>query len=918
MMHRRWLRKLEWWKGRGWNGRKQELADELEAHLRMAAEERMARGENPDEARAAALKELGNAALIQDVTRAGWGWLWLEQVIHDARYALRRLRHSAGFTAIVVLTLALGIGANLAVFQLLHSIILATLPVEHPEDVVAVHAAKTPFDQSWMISYAAYHRLRDATAKDVPLAARTAFEEAILQLAGNDARKARYELVSENFFNVLGVRAAAGRLFVPADANAGQSEWPAVVRYDFARNNFGSAREAVGRSIRLNGVPAVVVGVADPRFAGMITGYAPDFWLPLEAESAGLGSAFDSLGSGHGIELERSWLDQPGIFWLSLVARVPAERRPAVAAQWNQVFRPDRELMTEATDDPVAKAALLRDTVTMVPAEHGMGGIRQRSSRPLLLLMALSASIFLVGCLNLANLQVARLSARAHELGIRMALGANRRRLVGQVLMEDAMLVLLGGGAAFFVGRTASSILVRWASSREWLLHVDLDPSLPVIALGIAMMALALCAFSVLPALSFIRAGLAQAAGSRAKVVGLAQSGRQRWRGNAMLATQVSLSLLLTVMSGCFAATLVHWETSDLGMDREHVLSVDVEMRRTGYIDRHSDWTGLYHRVRERLEAMPEVRAAAVEMCPMPQCGWNTALYVFGRSGLSNAQVHGEEDHVGVGFFTTMEIPLLRGRDFASTDTEKTQPVAILSRSYARQLFGDESPIGHRVGYEPAPNDRRFLIVGEVADAHVDGPLAAAPPVAYMSLDQKPAPIHAIQVRTVGDPVHAAERIRAAIRQVDPDLPVTEIVPLATEMNDSLGTEKLLARLASIYAGLTLLLVGIGFYGVMSSRTSRRKSEFGIRLALGASRQQIRMLVVKQTATILLAGIVPGLVLSFVAIRIARHLLAGSPGTNSVSIAGATLVLVVAGLLASILPSRRAGLADPLETLRSE
>jgi predicted permease len=398
----------------------------------------------------------------------------------------------------------------------------------------------------------------------------------------------------------------------------------------------------------------------------------------------------------------------------------------------------------------------------------------------------------------------------------------------------------------------------------------------------------------------------------------LAQTRIERCRANPLRAAQVSLSLLLTVMSGCFAATLVHWETNDLGMDREHVLSVHVEMRRTGYIDRHHDWIGLYHRVQQRLEALPEVRAASVEMCPMPQCGWNTALYVFGRSGLSNAQVHGEEDHVGPGFFTTMGIPLLRGRDLASTDTEKTQTVAILSRSYARQLFGDESPIGHRVGYEPAPNDHKFLIIGEVADAHVDGPQAAAPPVVYMSIEQNPFPVHAIQVRTAGDPLQIADRIRAAIRQVDPDLPITEIVPLATEMNDSLGTEKLLARLASIYAGLTLLLVGIGFYGVMSSRTSRRKSEFGIRLALGASRQHIRMLVVKQTASILLAGIVPGLLLSFLAIRMARHLLFGSPGANSTSIAGAALVLILAGLSASIIPSRRAGLADPLETLRSE
>jgi predicted permease len=901
-----------------WNREKQELYEELESHLRMAIEDGLAKGATPSQARADALRELGNPALIGDVTRARWGWLWLEHALHDARYAFRQLRRSPGFTTTVLLTLALGIGANLAVFQLLYSVILAKLPIEHPEEVVAVHAAKTPFDQAWMVSYDAYHRLRASTAGDGPLAARTGMGQAILERSKGDAIEARYELVSDNFFFVLGVPAAAGRVFVQADATEGQSEWPVVVRYEFARDSFSSAEQAVGRHIRLNGLAFVIVGVADRRFADMVTGYAPDFWLPLEASSTHLGVAFDSLGPGHGIDLERSWLNQPGIFWLSLVARLPLERRPTIAARWNQAFRADRELMTAATADPAVKAIRLRSSVEIVSADHGLGGIRQRSSRPLFLLMALSASIFLVGCLNLANLQVARLGARAHELGVRMALGASRRRLVTEVLIEDAMLVLLGGAAAFLVGRAASTTLVHWASSRDWLLNIDLGPRLSVAALGVGLMVLALGVFSVLPALYFIRTSLVQAAGSRAKVSGVSQTGLQRWRANAMLAAQVSLSLVLTAMSGCFAATLVHWETVDLGMDRDHVLSVSVDMRRTGYMTRHPDWIGLYRQIQERLQAIPGVRAASVEMCAMPDCGWNTALYVSGRRGLSNAQVHGEEDHVGPGFFATMGIPLLQGRDFSETDSDNSQAVAILSRSYARQLFGDESPIGHRVGYEPAPNDHRFLIVGEVADAHVDGPQFVAPPLVYMSIEQKPFPIHAIQVRTAGDPLRMADRMRETIHQIDPDIPITEIVPLTMEMNDSLGTEKLLARLAGIYAGLTLLLVGIGFYGVMSSRTARRRSEFGIRLALGATRRNIRMLVLKQTASILLAGIAPGLLLSFAALRVARNLLFGSRGLDWASLVGATAVLILAGLAATILPSRRAGLADPLETLRGE
>ena len=244
--------------------------------------------------------------------------------------------------------------------------------------------------------------------------------------------------------------------------------------------------------------------------------------------------------------------------------------------------------------------------------------------------------------------------------------------------------------------------------------------------------------------------------------------------------------------------------------------------------------------------------------------------------------------------------------------------VAIISRGYARQLFGDADPIGQWVGYEPAPNDHKFLIVGEVADARVNGAEREAPPVVYMSINQNPAPVNSIRVRAVGDPRQLSESVRQALYEVDPALPVSEIVPLATELNGDLGTEKLLARLAGIYASLTLLLVAIGFYGVMSSRTARRKSEFGIRLALGATRRNIQMLIVGQTARILLAGILPGAILSIFAVRAASHFLYGSVSANSFAIIAASLVLAFAGSVATLIPARRAAFADPLETLRSE
>ena len=899
-----------------WERGKERLSDELEFHLKMAVGERVARGEDPAQARAAALRELGNVPLIEDVTRESAGWMWLENLLHDARYALRQLSRSPAFTVSALLTLTFGIGANLGVFQLLYAVILAELPIPHPEEVVRIHAARSPFDQSWTISYPAYQRLRSSTP-DVPLMATAYAWVSTLELPHRASMRVSCTPVSDNYFSGLGVIPAAGRLFVQADERMDQDKWPAVLRYDFARNTFGSVQQAVGQHMMLNGRAFEVIGVAPRHFLGDNTGFAPDIWIPLALQSTGaFAFSWDSLGPGYDVWLDKPWYNQPTIFWLSLTARIPPERRAEVLAHWDHVFRNDRAIMTEATTDPAVRAALLEVVTEAAPLREN--GMRKKFTGPLTLLMALSASIFLVGCLNLANLQLARLHARAHELSVRVALGSSCGRLIRQIVLEDALLVIGGSICAFVLGRAASGILVRWASDRNSLFTLDLHPNLILAALGAGLMLFSLLCFSILPVAIFISRGVPQAGGSRAKVAGVFQNRRERLRSNVLLGTQVSLSLLLSTMAGCFAATLVHWETVDVGMDREHSLIVRPELHQSRYTDKAETLPGLYSRIQERLQALPGVRNAAVEMCGGIHCGWITALYVHGRNDLTDAKVRGQEDHVGLGFFSTLGIPLLRGRDFSLSDTEKTQSVAIISRAYARQLFGDADPIGQWVGYEPAPNDHKFLIVGEVADARVNGPERSAPPVVYMSINQNPAPINSIRVRAVGDPRQLSQSVRLAIREVDPSLPVTEIVPLTTELNGDLGTERLLARLAGVYASITLLLVAIGFYGVMSSRSARRKREFGIRLALGATRNNIQLLIVAQTARILLSGILPGAILSIIALRIASHFLYGSVSANLYVIIAASLVLGLAGSVATFIPARRAAFADPLENLRIE
>jgi len=894
-----------------------EIEEELRAHLEMSAEDEVRAGLTDEEARRIARLRFGNPLVMREQTASADAALALEGFWRDVRCALRRMRKFPGFAATVVLTLGLAIGANLAVFQLLYSVVFARLPVPRPDELMALRAVKSPFDGQWFVSYPAYQRLRRATGASTPVIARSGFGMGLLQLQDRAPQDARFQLVSDNFFRVLGVAPAAGRLFTESDDRPGENELPVVVRYGFALRQFGTVQVA-GRRAVLNGVPVVIVGVAAQRFLGVMTGYAPDLWLPLEAQATGkVGAWFDSLGPGHGIHLDDSWLDQPGIFWLWLTARVPPGEGAAAGARWTAALQPDLTLMADAAPTPQARATILHAQVQLVSTANGEGSLREDSFLPLALLMALASSVFLAGCLNLANLQAARLSARQRDFSVRISLGASRWRLLRQVLTEDVLLTVGGGVLAIVTGRAASVLLVRWASSRDWLLNLDLYAGARVLLLGAGLMIVALCVFSLLPGWHALRWNFAGARGSKWTYAVTPQSASARRWSSTMLSVQVSLSMLLVAMAACFAKTLVHLTRIDTGMDREHVLSVHVDMVH-GYAAQHTSLPVLYRTLVERLEALPQVGSAAVEMCRIPGCGWNTAMHVFGKRDTEIADLHGEEDHVGRGYFRAMGIPMLRGRDFSDADRTDTQKVVILNEAYAKKLFGNENPIGHRIGYQEAPYDHQFLIVGEAADARVDGPQWPAPPVVYVSVDQNPAPIHSIEVRTIGPVGAMATQIRQALHNFDPQLPVTEVVPLATELDDGLTRQKLLARLTGALGLLTLALAALGFYGVMSYRVAQRRMEIGIRMAVGATRGQVQRLILRQTLMVIFAGIVPGLVLTKIATHAAQSLLYGAAGSNWAVIVLGILMLAGVGLLATLAPARRAASVDPMEALRAE
>jgi len=894
-----------------------EIESELESHIEMRIEDNLAQGMSPEHARRDALARFGNPTATKEHVVFADAAVALGSVWDDTRYAFRQLRRSSGFAATTVLTLAIGIGANLAIFQLLYGVLFAHLPVKQPAELYSLHAVQSPFDGEWFFSFPAYQRLRQATQEDAPVFARSGFGIGVLQETDGATSRIEFQLVSDNFFSVLGLAPSAGRFFLNGDDQRQQSEWPVILRYDYFRQHFAPNQPVLGKRSTFNGVPIVIVGVAPKGFSGVVRGEAPDLWLPLAADATNrFGTWFDSLGTGY-VDLDRSHLDQASFFWLWVLSRTRDGVKFAAPARWTSALAPDLSLIAGASKNTRDRTRILRSQVKLISAENGEGSLAKKYSPPLIILMAMAVVILLVGCLNLANLQMARLQQREIEIATRIALGASRTRVLRQVAIETVVLAAVGGVLAFATGRAASSLLLHWASGRGQTIPIDPQIGAAATLLGTALLLGALAGFGLLPAWQMTRKSFSMASKTRVgQLTGQSKGGR-RW-SNLLLASQVSFSLLLLCAAGLFAQTLRNLSRVDAGMDRDHVLTVHLDMRNTGFAKQQNNLPSFYDTLIQQLKALPMVREVAVHMCTIPKCGWNTAVHVFGSPEMAEAQLHGEEDHVGVGYFRTLGIPILQGRDFSKEDNQQSQQVAILSRSYARKLFGDESPLGHWVGYREPPGDHQFLVVGEVADARVDGLRSEAPPVAYFPIDQRPEPVQSVEVRVRGPLSSLPAEIRESLYKLAPALPVTEIVPLDLEFDDGLSTEALLARLTSIFGALTLALAALGFYGLFSFRVARRTSEIGVRMALGATRSQVRALFLGQTLQIMVAGLIPGLALALGTSYFARKLLYGTGRMDLWALGFAAVMLAAVGLLATLVPAHQAASIDPMRALRTE
>lgn len=836
----------------------------------------------------------------------------IEGILQDLRYALRTLRNSPGFVIVAVLTLALGIGANTAVFDLLRAVAFPSLSVPSPDEIFVLHGIRTPNDRAFLYSQPAFDRLKESTAgqADGPrIAAHSALAEGEFAVySGAPAQPVSLQLVSTNFFSVLGVSASAGRVFDHSDRTVSSGGWPVVLRYGFWLEHFSADPAILGRSQVLNGTLVYIVGVAARNFDGVIPGEAPDMWLPLEAQhDVRYIGPFDSPGEGSHKDLDKPYNQQSTLFWLTLIVRVPPGRSAPALSHWDTAFEPDREIY-ETYASPEQKAASGNVHFLLLPAASNEGLLSATYSKPLLVLMGMVGLLLLIACLNLANLQRTRMLRRSHEFAIRTALGSNRLRLLQQIVAESVVLGLCGGVLSLAIARMLGPALVRLSSDAP--IHLDLRFGLDVYVFCLVLLLVALVLFQILPArILFSKASLAVGLTSPRGSIGAGGNDG----GDAILGAQIALCVLLLSLAAMFVQTLKNLNRLNAGVDRSHILTVRFDFHNSNFDD--AALKALHPRMLDRLRSLPGVRSAVQDMCPPPNCLWNTPVHAAGILGETEAH----QDDVGSGYFRTMGISLLGGREFDDGDRPTTTQVAIVNRTLARRLFGpNQNPVGHRIGFGKAPDDATYLIVGEIADIRIDDVRRAPPPLIYLPVAQHFPTRGSLEVRTVNRASTEIADVRTALRAVDTELPISTITPLDEAYTHTFQTQSLLAGLTTAFGTLAVMLAAIGVYGVQSFRVARRTSEFGVRMALGASKRDVFAMVLGQAFRVSAIGGLLGGALAVVFSHALRNLLFEVHDYGLASWLLAWLILGGASSVAAFLPARRATQVDPMVALRYE
>ncbi len=882
----------------------QQLSAELKFHLEKQIEQNMAAGMSVEEARYAALRKFGGVEQVKEECRDTWGVRFIDSLLQDIRFSLRMLAKNPGFTAVAVLTLALGIGANTAIFSLIDTVMLKTLPVPKPEELMQVRFRDPRRGGLSSFTNPLWEQLRDR--QDV-FSGVFAWGYAQFDLAqGGAVHLVRGIWVSGDFFKTLELGPAAGRLIAPYDDQRGCAG-VAVLSYGFWQEHYGGAPSAIGSSLSLSTHPFEVVGVAPRGFYGMDVGSKFDVAIPICATAK-----FDG---------KEARLDSRGWWWLSVVGRPkPGVSRAQLTARLGGISPPAFTAALPQNWDPDSQKNFVKRSFVAAPAATGTSsyGLRGQFQQPLNILMAVVGLVLLIACANIASLMMARAATRHKEIALRQALGASRFRLIRQLLTECILLSSAGALVGILLARWGAALLVRYLSTARNVVFLDLSLDSRVLGFTAAMGLLAGILFGVLPAFRSTRVSLTAAMKGRQALEG---EHHRRFRSRQwIVCAQVALSLVLLVSAGLLLRSFAKLATLDLGFDRDNVLLVMANLQ-TAKMPPDQQFA-TYEQIENRLRALPGVVSVGRSLItPLEGGAWSQNIRTDWSGALTGDNAEAWMNAVSLGYFETLSTPLLAGRNFSSSDTKTAPAVAIVNQTLARRFFPNLNPLGKTfriIGSSGQPGPP-IEVVGLVKDSKYESVREDTHPIAFFPVTQARNffQSESFEIRTAVRPSALVSAVQAAVAGVNKQIPL-EFHTLAEQVNDSMVQERMLALLSGFFGALALLLAMIGLYGTLSYLVAQRQAEFGIRMALGAEPGSILRLVMRSVISVLAVGVVAGLGISLAATRVLQQLLFGLGPRDAGTMLAAVVVVSVVALIAGYLPARRATKVDPMVALRNE
>lgn len=888
-----------------------DLDKEVHAHLELLIAENIRAGMAPKEAERAARIELGGIEQVKELVRERRIGNWLRSVVSDCRYGLRQLRRNPGFTFVAVLTLALGIGANTAIFTLVHAILLKPLPVSHPEQLYNIGddqdcCSLTGSQDSFTVfSFPLYIEIRDHTPEFSEIAAFQAWVRNISVRGGGKsglAQPFRGEFVSGNYFSMFDVSAFVGRRLAPSDDSLG-SPPVAVMSYRAWQVRFASDPGVIGSALMIDRQPVTVVGVAAPGFFGdTLRSDPPDFWFPLAAEPAINGAS--------------SHLNQPDDYWLYAMGRLqpgiaPGRARAHLTSEI-QHWIASRPRLSGYTQSQIEKLHLV-----LAPAAGGVVNLQVDYASALGFLMAVSIFVLLIACANIANLLLVRGAANRMQIAVRVALGASRSRLIRQMLTEGLVLALLGGAAGVLMAFAGAHAILSLAFRGAAYVPIAPNPSLPVLTFALAVSILAGVIFSMAPAWMASHAQPVESLRSG----GRSATDRSTLPQKSLLVLQATLALVLLVGAGLATQSLSHLENQNFGFQTRGCLMVRVDSDLSGYSPERL--AGLYRELLDHLRQLPAVQSASLSMySPMEGSNWSDPISIEGRPSRQGDEPSCSLNSVSAYYFETIGTRLLRGRYIDEQDTLASRRVALIDESFARKYFPNEDPLGHHFGIGDESHSGDMEIVGVVEDAKYMDARAPAFVTAFLPLVQarenNSNVFHDIQLLITASPRNLEPEIQRTLASVDPNLTVMRAISFQEQVSRNFNGDRLVARLSALYGALALILACVGLYGVAAYTVARRSSEIGIRMALGAPRSAIIGMMLRAAMSPVAIGLLIGLPISLAVGRAIASSLYGVESYDPFIFCTAFVVLIISSVVAAVIPARRAASIDPVRALRAD